>query len=380
MTTSNLTKRLTKGFEEEVYTGTWAGEIIGVSHHVAADLSGYSTEPDSRNVEFTTEPYRDYEALLTRLMNKRCRLRRYLRELGDYTLIPGSTLSLVGAGEFQISDPDNPYYAYIRDTYGTDVVTASCHLNVGVEDSEVLLRAYRVLRCEASMFLALTAESPFLNGEVTGFHSTRWHVFPKTPSSVPLFADHEQFMRWFEGQLETKAMRNPRHLWLSVRPNGPETPRDLNRVEVRICDRIACPRLMQGVIALIEGRVWEVMENPDLDSLADADSADLEALALANEEAAAKDSLDAVVHDWRSGRELRMGTWIEERLKELEPTCELHGLAELLPAVEELLDQGSPAAKWLEQVRRGRSPHHVICEAAEEMAEIDKALMGAECA
>ena len=253
MTTSNLTKRLTKGFEEEVYTGTWDGEIVGVSHQVAADLTGYSTEPDSRNVEFTTEPYRDYEALLTRLMNKRCRLRRYLRELGDYTLIPGSTLSLEGSGEFQISNAENTYYRYIRDTYGTDVVTASCHLNVGIEDPEVLLRAYRVLRAEASMFLALTAESPFLGGEVTGFHSTRWHVFPKTPESVPFWAERDEFLAWFNKQLEAKTMQNPRHLWVSVRPNGPETPHDLNRVEVRICDRISCPRLLQGVIALIEG-------------------------------------------------------------------------------------------------------------------------------
>ena len=92
---------------------------------------------------------------------------------------------------------------------------------------------------------------------------------------------------------------------------APETPHDLNRVEVRICDRISCPRLLQGVIALIEGRVWEVMENPDLDPLGDSDSQTLRALTFVNEEEAARESLDAKVKDWRTGRELRMGTWIE---------------------------------------------------------------------
>lgn len=380
MTTSNLTKRLTKGFEEEVYTGTWDGDIVGVSHQVAADLTGYATEPDARNVEFTTEPYRDYEALLTRLMNKRCRLRRYLRELGDYTLIPGSTLSLGGTGEFQISNPNNPYYVHIRETYGTDVVTASCHLNVGIEDPEDLLRAYRVLRAEAAMFLALTAESPFLGGEVTGFHSTRWHVFPKTPESVPFFADHAEFVTWVDRQLESGVMFNPRHLWVAVRPNGPETPRELNRVEVRICDRIACPRLLQGVIALIEGRAWEVLENPDLDPLNDHDSGTLRALTLVNEDEAARSSLDGRATDWRTGREMRIGAWVERRLRELEPVAVAHGLQDFLVAVAERLDRGCPARKWLDQVRRGRTPRSVICEAAEEMVETDKALMGTECA
>lgn len=376
---SEPSRRLTKGFEEEVYTGTWDGDIVGLSHQVAADLTGYSTEPDARNVEFTTEPYRDYDALISRLMNKRCRLRRYLRELGDYTLIPGSTLSLGGAGDFQISNPKNPYYVYIRDTYGTDVVTASAHLNVGVEDVGALFRAYRVLRCEAAMFLALTAESPFLNGDVTGFHSTRWHVFPKTPAAVPFFAGHGDFVAWVEKQLAAKVMYNPRHLWTAVRPNGPASPHEINRVEVRICDRISCPRLLSGVIALIEGRVWEVLEDPTIDPLVGRSSGDLRMLTFANEEEAARDSLDAVVVDWRGGERLRMGEWIERRLRELEPTAAAHGLVEHLRSIEERLDSGPPARRWLEKVRRGRKPRSILCEAAEEMAEVDKAVMGAGC-
>ena len=195
-------KLLTKGLEEEVYTGTTDGSVVGLSDRIAQELDGFDTEPDRRNVESQTEPYRDYDELLDRLMAKRCRLRRFLREIGGYTLIPGSTLSLSGAEGFQISKSDNAYYRYIRDSYGTNVVTASSHLNVGVEDDEDLVRAYRVLRVEASMYLAWTAASPFLNGEVTGFHSTRWHIFPKTPAHVPFFLGRAEFVAWVEDRLE----------------------------------------------------------------------------------------------------------------------------------------------------------------------------------
>jgi predicted glutamate--cysteine ligase len=123
---------LTKGLEEEVYTGTIDGSVVGLSDRISQELEGFETEPDRRNVEFITEPYRDYDELLDRLMAKRCQLRRFLREIGGYTLVPGSTLSLGGADEFQISDEHNAYYGFIRDSYGTDVVTASSHLNIGV--------------------------------------------------------------------------------------------------------------------------------------------------------------------------------------------------------------------------------------------------------
>ena len=141
---------LLKGLEEEVYVGSRDGDIEPLSHQIAADLCGFVTEPDSRNVEYTTPPLRSYEEMLDRLMTQRARLRRYIQELGDYTLIPGSTLSLVDSDEFVISNPNNPYYQFIRDTYGTTVVTASTHINIGIQDPDRLIAAYRLLRAEAS--------------------------------------------------------------------------------------------------------------------------------------------------------------------------------------------------------------------------------------
>lgn len=59
------------------------------------------------------------------------------------------------------SDPGNPYHDYIEQTYGTKVVTASIHINIGISDMETLMRACRLVRVEAPLILALTASSPF---------------------------------------------------------------------------------------------------------------------------------------------------------------------------------------------------------------------------
>ena len=117
--------RLSKGFEVEMYTGTPTGTVVGLSDQIVANLSGFVREPDSRNVEYTTAPLQCYERLLCELVQPRLKLRRYLTTLGDYTLIPGSTLSLEESDRFYRSDPHNPYHTYIEQTYGTNVVTAS---------------------------------------------------------------------------------------------------------------------------------------------------------------------------------------------------------------------------------------------------------------
>lgn len=363
---------LLKGLEEEVYVGTKDADIVPLSHKIAADLSGFVTEPDSRNVEYTTAPYRSYRTMLDRLMSQRARLRRYVQELGDYTLIPGSTLSLEDEDQFVISNPNNPYYRFIRDTYGSTVVTASTHINIGISDPERLMAAYRVLRAEASLFLALTANSPFLRGRPTGAHSTRWRMFPPTPPVTPFFVDHAHFRRWVAEQLELGTMFNPRHLWLSIRPNGQGTPEMIERLELRICDRIARPRDIAAVVALMEARVWQSLEDPGLDPLSIHGEQELQELCAENERRAAESSLEALVIDWRTGEEMVMRDWVEELWRSCEPTAAAHGFAEYMAPIGEILAEGNLAQQWLAQVAAGDAPRDVLRRAIVDLTAIDE--------
>ncbi|MEL7512566.1 MAG: glutamate--cysteine ligase, partial [Cyanobacteria bacterium J06554_3] len=295
---------LSKGFEVEMYTGTPAGEVVGFSDKIVATLEGFVREPDKRNVEYTTAPFCRYEHLLCELLQPRVRLRSYLKSLGNYTIIPGSTLPLGGADTFHRSDPKNPYHTYIEQTYGTDVVTASIHINIGLSDPEQLMRACRLIRLEAPLYLALTASSPFFDGKITGFHSTRWQLFPQTPTHVPLFESHLHHIRWVEEQLANGNMQSVRHLWSSVRPNGDRRPYNLNRLELRICDLVSDPLHLLAITALLEARLQQMLETPALDPLECSlipesnRSKDLLAIALSNEKAAAKDSLSAQLRHW----------------------------------------------------------------------------------
>ncbi len=367
---------LSKGFEVEIYTSTPEGDAVGLSDKIVAALDGFVREPDSRNVEYTTPPCHRYERLLCDLLQPRFKLRNYLKQLGDYTLLPGSTLALGGSDRFLRSDPGNPYHTYIEQTYGTKVVTASIHINIGISNLETLMRACRLVRVEAPLILALTASSPFLNGAATGYHSTRWSLFPKTPAHVPLFESHAHFIRWTEQQLAAGTMQNVRHLWSSVRPNGDRRPYNLNRVELRICDLVVDPLSLLAITALLEARLLQAIAHPGLDPLqmSQLSSDDLVALTDANELAAGKLSLDAELRHWQDGRPIIAKDWIEQLYQEVWDTAKKQGFSCFLSPLKKILRDGNEAQRWLKAHEQGMPVRQVMQQAIRDTAAMELAL------
>ena len=376
---------LSKGFEVEIYTGTPQGDIVGLSDKIVKDLDAFVREPDSRNVEYTTAPYTNYERLLCALLKPRQKLRNYLSSLGDYTIIPGSTLSLGNSDRFFRSDPNNPYHSYIEQTYGTDVVTASIHINIGISDPEILIQACRLIRLEAPLYLALSASSPFIDGKVTGYHSTRWQMFPKTPTHVPLFTSHKHFIQWTEEQLKIGTMQNVRHLWSSVRPNGDCRPYKLNRLEMRICDLIIDPISLLAITALLEARIHQMLENPELDPLKQSrlDRINLAerliAIADNNELSVARYSLDAELIHWQDGRKITTRDWIEELYQEVFPLAKKRGYSCFLLPIKKILRSGNTAQQWLKMFEQGQDIPTIIQQAIQTTTQQEKDLESKLC-
>ena len=376
---------LSKGFEVEMYTGTPQGDIVGLSDKIVKDLDAFVREPDSRNVEYTTAPYTNYERLLCALLKPRQKLRNYLSSLGDYTIIPGSTLSLGNSDRFFRSDPNNPYHSYIEQTYGTDVVTASIHINIGINDPEILMQACRLIRLEAPLYLALSASSPFIDGKVTGYHSTRWQMFPKTPIHVPLFTSHKHFIHWTEEQLKIGTMQNVRHLWSSVRPNGDCRPYKLNRLEMRICDLIIDPISLLAITALLEARIHQMLENTELDPLKQSrlDQINLAerliAIADHNELSVARHSLDAELIHWQDGRKITARDWIEELYQEVFPLAKKRGYSCFLLPIKKILRSGNTAQQWLTMYEQRQDIPSIIQQAIQTTTQQEKDLESKLC-
>ncbi|MCX5957861.1 MAG: glutamate--cysteine ligase [Cyanobacteria bacterium] len=367
---------LLKGFEVEMYTGRPDGTVVGCAAEAARELAGFVTEPDHRNLEYITPPDASYGRQLELLLEPRQRLRRWLQPRG-LTLLPGSTLATGGSDRFERSDPSNPYHAHIEHTYGTRVVTASVHINFGLAAMDPLFAGLRLLRCEGALLLALSASSPFLDGQATGAHSQRWLQFPLTPSQVPIFLNHAHYVSWMEEQLAAGSMRNVRHLWTSVRPNGDDRPHDLNRIELRICDLIADPLELLAVTAFAELRLLQLLAEPGrFDPLLTSDLSpeDLADLADANDRAAARSSLEAELRHWKTGAPILARDWIAAELESLAPLAKSLGLENLLPPLEMLLTRGNTAMRWLALLRTGQPVAEIVAAEAAALEARETAL------
>ena len=362
---------LLKGFEVELFTGTFSGANVGVASDITEDLSDFVKEPDQRNLEYITVPDKRYAVLKHALLLPRQKLRKWL-DFQKLTILPGSTLSLGNTKVFERSDSENPYHSFIEKNYGTKVVTASIHINLGIENLSLLFSALRLVRCEASLFLALTASSPFLGGKAMGVHSQRWIQFPKTPSNVPIFLDHAHYVKWVEEQLGKGNMQNERHLWTSVRPNGPERPYVLNRLELRICDLVTDVDLLLAITALLELRIINLKNNMKKLDPIEASSKTQEELALLADEndlIAAKSSLDANLSHWKNGKQINCRDWIKELLLDVTPLAKELNMLELLQPIESVLTNGNQSMIWLNSYSKGVSIQSLLQHGIGEMEQ-----------
>lgn len=112
--------------------------------------------------------------------------------------------------------------------------TWSLHAHVGVRGADRAIAVCDHLRSMLPLLLAVSANSPFLDGFDTGLASVRSQIFTRT---FPRCGIHDPFGTWrsyedFVSMLErTGSIAESTQLWWSVRPHH-----SFGTVEVRVCD------------------------------------------------------------------------------------------------------------------------------------------------
>ena len=112
--------------------------------------------------------------------------------------------------------------------------TFSLHVHVGVRGAERAIRVCDRLRAVMPELLAISANSPFLDGRHSGLHSARTQIFTK---SFPRCGIPDAFGRWqayadyIDFLVRTNSIIEFTQVWWSVRPHH-----SYGTVEMRICD------------------------------------------------------------------------------------------------------------------------------------------------
>jgi glutamate---cysteine ligase / carboxylate-amine ligase len=245
----------TVGIEEEVMLldpVSWsmcerADDVLSIA---ADDLAGrLAAETHEAALEIKTGPHATVRAAVLELRQLRRRLAADVDSLGIAAaaagMYPGATSGLTKvspSSRYQIIERTMRGLAHREPTF-------ALHVHVGVPDAESAIRLVNRLRAHLPVFLALSASSPFMNGQWTGLASNRSVVFQGFPrTGLPRrFDSYADWVGTVDLMVRSRAIPEPTFLWWDIRPQ----PR-LGTVEIRIMD--AQPRLSAtaGLCALVQ--------------------------------------------------------------------------------------------------------------------------------
>ena len=126
------------------------------------------------------------------------------------------------------------------------------HVHVGVETGEMAIAVVNGMRRYIPFLIALSANSPFFEGEKTGLASTRTKIFEGLPNTgIPVkLTNYSQFQKLIRTLVSANSIESIREIWWDIRPHP-----GYGTVEVRVCDSIPDLINIKDITALVQALV-----------------------------------------------------------------------------------------------------------------------------
>ncbi|MEU6070728.1 MULTISPECIES: glutamate--cysteine ligase [Streptomyces] len=260
----------TVGVEEELLlvdpdTGQAKALAAAVLARAAQDDPGqgvFKKELFGQMVEFATHPQADMAALAAEIV--RCR-KEAARLAGGI----GCTVAALATSPLPVSPSIsvNERYRWMAEQYGITAreLACGCHVHVNVASDEEGVAVIDRLRPWLAVLCALSANSPFWQGQDTGYASYRSQVCPRWPSGGPteLFGSAERYHRQVADMTATEVILDEAMAYFDARLSA-----RYPTVEIRVAD--VCLRADTAVLvaalarALVEtaAREWRAGRPP----------------------------------------------------------------------------------------------------------------------
>ena len=164
--------------------------------------------------------------------------------------------SIIDTEHYRRVEDDLKYVAWRNNTF-------SMHVHLGIRDIDRAVKVCDRLRPVLPLLLAISANSPFLDGRDSGLHSARTQSFTKSfpRCGVPdLFGGWEAYREYIEFLLRTRSIVEFTQVWWSVRPHF-----SFGTVEMRICDAQATAQESDALAGLAVACIAQAARDVDED-------------------------------------------------------------------------------------------------------------------
>ena len=252
-----------------------------------------------------------------------------------------------------------PRYAELEDELqdvARSILIFGLHVHIGIENQEMAVVLMNQLRTWLPHLLALSTNSPFWAGRLTGLKSYRsvvWKPFPRSgiPEIFPTWSDFDNYV---QGLIKTGCIDNGKRIWWDIRPHP-----FFNTVEFRICDMpstledtIAIAALCQALVAKLS---WMYKHGTTVHMLSTHFIEE-------NKWHVMRHGLDAEVLDFVLGRRLTMRQSLDETLDFVDEVLDDLGSRREINYIRMLLDDphGTGADRQIATYRRTGNIKDVI--------------------
>jgi carboxylate-amine ligase len=150
-----------------------------------------------------------------------------LAATGTHPWSPWQEQQIIDTEHYRRVEDGLKYVAWRNNTF-------SVHVHLGVRGAERAVRVCDRLRPVLPQLLAISANSPFLDGGNSGLHSARSQIFTKSfpRCGIPdAFGGWAAYAEYVEFLLRSSSIVEQTQIWWSIRPHH-----SFGTVELRICD------------------------------------------------------------------------------------------------------------------------------------------------
>jgi glutamate---cysteine ligase / carboxylate-amine ligase len=228
---------------DEVLAESVAGELIQSEIEIRSGRGEDLADAMSRQ--------REARARLLRLAADQDAL---LGATGTHPWSPWQEQRIIDTDHYRRVERDLQYVAWRNNTF-------SAHVHVGVRGADRAVAVCDRLRALLPELLALSANSPFLDGRDSGLHSARSQIFTKSfpRCGIPEpFGSFRAYAEYVDFLVRTNSIVEHTQLWWSVRPHHA-----FGTVEVRICDAQTTAEASTALVGLITAAVAQAATDYD---------------------------------------------------------------------------------------------------------------------
>ncbi|OIJ66508.1 glutamate--cysteine ligase 2 [Streptomyces mangrovisoli] len=229
----------TVGVEEELLlvdpdSGEPRARSAAVLAHVAGDGRGddvFEKELHRQQLEFATRPQTDLAELGEEIVRGRKEAARHAEEAGC-SVAALATSPLPVSPTVSVADR----YQWMADRYGIaaqEQMVCGCHVHVAVDSDEEGVAVLDRIRPWLAVPAAISANSPFWQGEDTQYESYRSRVWQRWPSAGPteLFGTPERYRRRVADMVATGSLLDKGMIYFDARLSE-----RYPTVEIRVAD------------------------------------------------------------------------------------------------------------------------------------------------